>query len=233
MLNVVQFRYLKDNLAYLIVADSQAFAVDPGAYRAMLDYLHEHALTLKGILSTHSHADHLLGLDELTAATNAPILRFPEHSATFPLGNSVLTFYRTPGHCPDSVCVYTGAHLISADTLFIGGCGRTPQSELPAMYASLCLLAELPGETIVYPGHDYVEATLAWVRSVDPDNADTGIFPRSARVQSTIAWEKRINPFLRCDSERIRSFCRDNGMPATTNEQCFASLRLLKDNYRG
>jgi glyoxylase-like metal-dependent hydrolase (beta-lactamase superfamily II) len=46
---------------------------------------------------------------------------------------------------------------VSGDTLFLDGCGRTdlPGSDAEAMYESLQRLAQLPGETIIYPGHRY------------------------------------------------------------------------------
>ena len=47
--------------------------------------------------------------------------------------------------------------LVSGDTLFLEGCGRTdlPGSDPAQMYESLTQLAKLPDDTIVYPGHRY------------------------------------------------------------------------------
>lgn len=80
----------------------------------------------------------------------------------------------TPGHTLGCCCYYIKEEgvLISGDTLFAGSIGRTdfPTSNMSHMRASLRrLLQNLPGETVVYPGHG--ETT-------------------------TIAYEKRTNPFV-------------------------------------
>lgn len=61
----------------------------------------------------------------------------------------------TPGHTPGSVCVKTGTLLLSGDTLFAGSCGRTdfPGGSMADMRKSLAVLAKLPPETEVVPGH--------------------------------------------------------------------------------
>ncbi|MDP2791971.1 MAG: MBL fold metallo-hydrolase [Rectinemataceae bacterium] len=62
-----------------------------------------------------------------------------------------------PGHSAGSICLYDGesATLISGDTLFRDGVGRTdgPDSDPAALQASLVRLAALPPDTIVFPGH--------------------------------------------------------------------------------
>lgn len=64
----------------------------------------------------------------------------------------------TPGHSPGSICLYSAADgvLFSGDTLFKGTCGRTDfeGGSSKAMHDSLALLATLPPETVVYPGHN-------------------------------------------------------------------------------
>ena len=79
----------------------------------------------------------------------------------------------TPGHTLGSCCYYIKEEgvLFSGDTLFAGSIGRTdfPTSNMGHMRASLRrLLTNLPGETVVYPGHG---------------------------EETTIAYEKRYNPF--------------------------------------
>ena len=64
----------------------------------------------------------------------------------------------TPGHTPGSQCFKCGQALISGDTLFLQGCGRTdlPGGDPEEMGRSLLhRLAGLPGDTILYPGHNY------------------------------------------------------------------------------
>ena len=63
----------------------------------------------------------------------------------------------TPGHSPGSVCLYNEdlKTLISGDTLFRGGWGRTdsPGGDFAAMERSLARLFALDDDTIVLPGH--------------------------------------------------------------------------------
>jgi glyoxylase-like metal-dependent hydrolase (beta-lactamase superfamily II) len=63
--------------AYLVVdeAGKQAMAIDPGGDPApILALLHDQRLTLRAIIATHGHQDHLSGLEALQAATGAPLL---------------------------------------------------------------------------------------------------------------------------------------------------------------
>ena len=95
----------------------------------------------------------------------------PEDFADRPDGLAVLA---TPGHTPGGVCYHFAAArlLLSGDTLFAGSVGRTdlPGGDAATLAASLRLLADLPGETVVVPGHG---------------------------PETTIAHERRVNPFLR------------------------------------
>ena len=77
-----------------------------------------------------------------------------------------ITMLHTPGHTPGSQCFLVDGRLVAGDTLFLEGCGRTdlPGSDAADMYRSLRRLAELPDDTVVYPGHRYSvpsSATLA------------------------------------------------------------------------
>lgn len=81
-----------------------------------------------------------------------------------------LTILHTPGHTVGSICIDTGKVLFSGDTLFEDDCGRCdlPGGDYTVMLSSLRRLAALPGDRIVYPGHD-VSTTLARERQVNGD----------------------------------------------------------------
>ncbi|UCG99788.1 MAG: MBL fold metallo-hydrolase [Deltaproteobacteria bacterium] len=91
-------------------------------------------------------------------------------------GDVSLKVIHTPGHSPGGICLLGDSNLFTGDTLFVGGIGRT---DLPGasmtefMTAIRQILLTLPGETIVWPGHDY------------------GVKP-----SSTIEVEKKTNPWL-------------------------------------
>lgn len=74
------------------------------------------------------------------------------------IGDVNVTTIHTPGHTPGSQCFLCDNALVSGDTLFISGCGRVdlPGGSAEQLYYSLTTtLAAIPGETILYPGHNY------------------------------------------------------------------------------
>ena len=73
------------------------------------------------------------------------------------VGDISITFVHTPGHTPGSQCFLVERRLVAGDTLFLDGCGRTdlPGGNPGDLYASLQMLAAMPAETIVCPGHQY------------------------------------------------------------------------------
>ena len=70
------------------------------------------------------------------------------------------------------MCSSDLSRLVSGDTLFLDGCGRTdfPGSDPAAMYDSLQLLASMPGDMIVYPGHRYSAPSSATIDAVTSSN---------------------------------------------------------------
>lgn len=89
------------------------------------------------------------------------------------VGSSSVRLLATPGHSPGSHCLVAGEWLLTGDTLFLEGCGRTdlPGSDPAALHRSLQRLSELDGSLRVGAGHDYssVEsATLDEVRASNP-----------------------------------------------------------------
>ena len=156
--------------AYVLVCTrtKESVLVDaPGNTPAIMSRLE--GTTPQYILITHSHFDHTGALKELkhrlkvpVAAHNADAKRIPvapdlllkdDDCITF--GNIELKVLHTPGHTPGSLCFLTGMHLISGDTLFPGGPGKTGSpSDLEQIIASLKeKIFILPDEVRVYPGH--------------------------------------------------------------------------------
>jgi glyoxylase-like metal-dependent hydrolase (beta-lactamase superfamily II) len=173
-----------DNFAYLLADDFQRIGtvVDPGwpgeGLERLLSQAEEDGITIKYIVLTHSHNDHTGGVAEIVSKTGAEIVIHEEElppaakkgfdydiavrdNDLLSLGGLELRIIHTPGHSQGSICLYTGGRLFTGDTLFVGGCGRADLSgsDPRLLYDSLFnKLLALPGDTEVYPGHDYGDA---------------------------------------------------------------------------
>ncbi|MBI4301814.1 MAG: MBL fold metallo-hydrolase [Chloroflexi bacterium] len=119
------------------------------------------------ILITHAHFDHLGALAELKSALGARVATHPKEVLPQPpdffleegdlvqVGTVSLKVIHTPGHTAGSICLLTGRHLFSGDTLFPGGPGKT---QTPSHFLQIVENLEkkifiLPDDTLVYPGH--------------------------------------------------------------------------------
>jgi glyoxylase-like metal-dependent hydrolase (beta-lactamase superfamily II) len=90
------------------------------------------------------------------------------------VGEIEVTLLHTPGHTAGSQCLSFEGRLVSGDTLFVSGCGRTdlPGSDPHEMYVSLQQrLASLPDETLLFPGHFYSSEPFATLGDVRAHNA--------------------------------------------------------------
>lgn len=158
-------------------------------------------MKIVGALASHYHADHvggsmmgysIEGIARLLEHHNIPI-HVNEHEVPWivkttgvsedhlsahssgdvvSVGELNITLIHTPGHTPGSQCFLVNGCLVSGDTLFLDGCGRTdlPGSDVGQMYDSLSTLASLPDDTIVLPGHRYSEPPAARLSDVKQFN---------------------------------------------------------------
>ena len=88
------------------------------------------------------------------------------------VGGVEITLLHTPGHTPGSQCFLVDGRLVAGDTLFLEGCGRTdlPGADPQQMVHSLRRLAEVPDDTILFPGHRYSAASSATMETVKQIN---------------------------------------------------------------
>lgn len=140
--------------------------------------LNDHNLQLKYTLETHVHADHITasgllrqklgaqtGVSELCGATTADVQIKDGDVFAFGKGETIKVI-ATPGHTRGSISFLWRDRVFTGDSLFIGGCGRTDfqGGDAGAQYDGITQrLFTLPGETLVYPGHDYQQR---WVSSI-------------------------------------------------------------------
>ena len=181
----------------------EALMVDPAyAIGDLLDVLAADSMRCVGVLATHYHADHvggrlgswpIEGLAELLELVDVPIhlqraevpwvtrttgveagqLVAHDGSDVVSVGAIEVELVHTPGHTPGSQCFLVGGRLVSGDTLFLEGCGRTdlPGSDPAAMYETLTTrLTRVPDDTVLYPGHFYSPEASAPMGEVRRDN---------------------------------------------------------------
>ncbi len=88
------------------------------------------------------------------------------------VGDVRIQLLHTPGHTPGSQCFLVSGKLVSGDTLFLDGCGRTdlPGSDEDQMLDSLRRLARVDDDVILYPGHRYSSASRATMGAVKQSN---------------------------------------------------------------
>jgi hydroxyacylglutathione hydrolase len=160
------------NFTYILVDEEtgEALVIDPSWDLEKIFYtLKKNSWKLEYIINTHSHFDHVLGNEQVAAATGAKIIQHNtsplekqipvDDGETIKLGKIQIRVLHTPGHSKDSICLVANEEMVfTGDTLFIGNCGRTdlPGSDPAEMYHSLLdKVATLDESLIVYPGHDY------------------------------------------------------------------------------
>ena len=171
----------------------EAVIVDPAYAAAdLIDLVEAEGMRVVGALATHHHPDHvggsmmghtLEGVAELVGRGGGPIhvhrdeapyvqrvtgisetdLVSHDSGDVIEVGDIRIEVLHTPGHTPGSMCFLVGGILVSGDTLFLEGCGRTdfPGSDPGAMYESLTKLATLPDDTVVCAGHWYSQPPIA------------------------------------------------------------------------
>ncbi|MFE7793228.1 MBL fold metallo-hydrolase [Streptomyces sp. NPDC057460] len=165
-----------DNNVWIVGDDTEAIVIDAAHDAAAI----EAALagrTLRAIVCTHAHNDHIDAAPDLADATGAPILLHPDdlplwkqtHPHRTPdaelaegqeleIAGTTLQVLHTPGHAPGAVCLYAPelATVFTGDTLFQGGPGATGRSfsHFPTIVESIRdRLLALPAETTVRTGH--------------------------------------------------------------------------------
>jgi hydroxyacylglutathione hydrolase len=230
-LHLEQF-HCGDNLAYLLYGEKEAVAIDGVAWEEILRFLDEHGLSLIYVTNTHGHFDHTAGNEPLLRYSRARYLDHEDFAdcGTIEIEGQTIRVYRTPGHTEDSVCFHAGRALITGDTLFNGTVGNCFSGNLSAFFRSVKRLLALPGDTLIYAGHDYVRDSVAMAKQLEPDNAAIERFRQTydpGHVYSTLAEELKINPYLRFNEPAIIALLRANDLPFATEEERWLSLMSL------
>ena len=250
------------NFNYLIACaeTGEALAIDPLDYEKCLGAAKEEGWDIRQIVNTHEHRDHTGGNAPMMERTKARLLAHKNAKDKIPgmsrglgagdvikVGSTVeLEVMDTPGHTMSHVCLRSRADqpaLFCGDTLFNAGAGNCHNGGHPeALYRTFAeQLDRLPADTLIYPGHDYIENNLRFTLSREPDNRRAqallgeleGHDPASAYV-TTLALEREINTFFRLRSPRVIAKLREAfpELPQQPDPRTvFLKLRELRNRW--
>lgn len=104
----------------------------------------------------HVHADEATWVVRTSGLSGSDLVQH-QSGDVVTVGAVRIELLHTPGHTPGSQCFLVDGRLVAGDTLFLDGCGRTdlPGGDPSRLYESLGVLASLPDDTVVFPGHHY------------------------------------------------------------------------------
>ena len=235
---------LQDNIVWVWVHNCNAVVIDPSVSAPVEKWLLERELSLKAILQTHHHDDHIGGTQKLikrwpeamVVASKKDLKRIPfqtfsvDNNDTFNLMDSKIKVIEVHGHTHNHIAFYISNAkakdniLFPGDTLFSGGCGRLLEGTPTQMFESLCKLKSLPENTKIYSAHEYTENNLKWALSLEPKNIS--ILKRLKVIKNKL--EKGIPslPSILSEERKINLFLR------AKNIEDFAALRRHKDNWK-
>lgn len=252
-MRIVPVPCLQDNYAYLVIDEggegsATAAVVDPSEHGPVLEAAAREGVTITELWLTHHHFDHIGGIDGIADANSGLVVRgsayddregrIPRQTAAhgdgdvFTFGGHEIRVIDNPGHTLGAISYFTEGHLFSGDTLFLGGCGRVFEGTMEMMKESLGKLRDLPGEALVWCGHEYTVKNLEYAAEVEGDSeaiAKALTAARAARrggaatVPGTIAAERETNPFFRYDVPTIAAGADDVAR--------FTALREGKDRF--
>jgi glyoxylase-like metal-dependent hydrolase (beta-lactamase superfamily II)/rhodanese-related sulfurtransferase len=226
----------KGCLSYIIASRNEAIIIDASLpVKVYTELVSQHHLSVKYVIETHIHADHLSRSKELAQYYNIPLyLPVPNKAqfayspidagARFTIGGVVLQSIPTPGHTLDSFSFYIdNSTLFTGDTLFTNGVGRPDlkaseeesREKSALLYQSLHKLLSLPDEVMVLPAHTNKPAAF--------DNS---------LIKTTIGEAKKNISLLQSNEEEFVNSLLQK-IPPTPPNFLFIAEKNMIGNYEG
>ncbi len=222
------------NYMYLLACPEtrEAVAIDPLDHATALQRAEALGWSIRGVINTHEHHDHIGGNEQVIAATGATLYaheaardKIANVDVGLQAGDAIqvgtsfeLMALDTPGHTFCHTCLYFIGKkqelpaLFCGDTLFNAGVGNCHNGGNPqTMYQTFAeQIFRLPDVTRIYPGHDYIENNLQFTLDREPGNdaarsllAAIQQWSSDQHFISNIAMEKLVNTFFRLQSDEV------------------------------
>ena len=251
-LEIVTVPCLADNYAYLIhnPETQQTAVVDVPDADPVREELARRNWRLDSILITHHHADHIDGVDSLRGEFGAGVTgheldrhRLPDLDEAVNAEDCIKVcgaearVVLASGHTIGHIAYILDGAAFTGDSLMALGCGRLFEGTAEMMWHTLCRFASLPGDTLIYSGHEYTASNAAFALSIEPDNSDLRNRQHAIRrareagrptVPSELSLELATNPFLRASLPPVKKAV---GMANASDIAVFAEIRARKDHF--
>lgn len=231
---IIQLRRTgKGCLSYIVISNNEAIIVDASLPTNIYEQiLEQENLTLKCVIETHIHADHISRSKQLAENNTVPLfLPYPNNvtfdfepinnNTIFEIGNIKIKAIKTPGHTLEStIFLIDEKVLLSGDTLFTNGVGRPDLKannnealeKTKKLYQSLQLVLALDESTLVLPSHTS--------QPVDFDNQP---------IQTTIGFVKNNVTMLQLNEKDFADIILKRIPPTPTNYLEIVALNLKGD----
>jgi hydroxyacylglutathione hydrolase len=251
-LQIHQFTCRSDNFGVLIhdLGANVTATIDTPELAKIEAALATTGWKLTHILNTHHHGDHTegnLALKQKYGCTvvgpKAEAAKIPgidvqlAEGDTYRFGSHEVHVIDTPGHTAGQINFHIPSAKVAftGDTLFSLGCGRLFEKGAEFMWPALEKLMKLPGDTMIYCGHEYTLSNAKFALTIEPENA--ALQKRADEVASLRAagkptlpvrldLELATNPFLRPSSPAIQARLGMIGRPLW---EIFGEIRARKD----